>query len=488
MKEYLPNEDRPAFFTSGSEIGVNEGFYEQQVDHFGSQTGVNGSTFWQWYAVIDTFYKPGGPVLFYIQGESKADLGYLKYGIVPQLAETYNGLIVSLEHRFYGAPDRSTPTADLSNESLKLLSSRQAIEDIAQFITDFPNGYPEYKLDANTKWIAIGGSYPGSLAAWIRSKYPNLVYAAHASSAPVLSKLDFWEYSYAVYAGTATAASQACASGFTKAVAIFDYYITEYLQRNLPQHLRDFKSWFGYDSEMDTGEFAFRVTTVLASSIQYGKEFSYYYGKYGDKDAVSWLDAVCSGVYFPAFVDEEASVSALMWSLRNLTVVWEAKGDPRVMMNGDGGVSKSTAHALNERYRLWTHQFCYEFGYFQDATPDSIYMQERSMYSKYVDVDYNLRDCRAIFEDSNLYPDVNGTNAYYGGLNLTIPRILWVNGDVDPWHWLSNFNEPPGEEQTTILIKGGHHCSDLWGRTSSDSDYTTKVYDDIFKVYDKWLK
>lgn len=78
---------------------------------------------------------------------------------------------------------------DLSIESLKYLSSEQALADLAAFIQAKNT---EYKFDKNVKWVAFGGSYPGSLAAWIREKYPNLIYGSVSTSGPLLAKADFY--------------------------------------------------------------------------------------------------------------------------------------------------------------------------------------------------------------------------------------------------------------------------------------------------------
>lgn len=82
--------------------------------------------------------------------------------------------------------------SDSSTENLSYLSSEQALADLANFIV-YTN--EKYNFDmGSTKWIAFGGSYAGSLAAWLRQKYPHLVYGAVSSSSPLLAKADFPEF------------------------------------------------------------------------------------------------------------------------------------------------------------------------------------------------------------------------------------------------------------------------------------------------------
>lgn len=62
----------------------------------------------------------------------------------------------------------------------------------------FPHHY-RFDFPSHTKWIAFGGSYPGSLAAWLRYKYPHLVQGAMSASGPLLAQVDFRDYFRVVY-------------------------------------------------------------------------------------------------------------------------------------------------------------------------------------------------------------------------------------------------------------------------------------------------
>lgn len=92
------------------------------------------------------------------------------------------GLIFVVEHRFYGS---SLPFGNDSFklENMKLLTSEQALSDLAYFINTV-NENKMYGVNGNP-WITVGGSYPGAMSAWFRYKYPHLTIGALASSAVV---------------------------------------------------------------------------------------------------------------------------------------------------------------------------------------------------------------------------------------------------------------------------------------------------------------
>lgn len=71
---------------------------------------------------------------------------------------------------------------------MQYLTSQQALADLAVFIEAMNE---QYQLDDSVKWIVFGGSYPGSLAAWMRMKYPHLVHGAMSASGPLLAQVDF---------------------------------------------------------------------------------------------------------------------------------------------------------------------------------------------------------------------------------------------------------------------------------------------------------
>ncbi|KAG6926282.1 protease, serine 16, partial [Chelydra serpentina] len=170
----------------------SEGSLRQPLDHFDRQErGVFNQRFW---LNEEFWHRPAGPVFLYVGGESSLSQFAVLSGHHMEMARKHGALAVALEHRFYGA---SINPDGLRDTSLRFLSSQQALADLASFHLFVTQ---KYNLTRNNTWICFGGSYPGSLAAWFRLKFPHLVFAAVASSAPVRAQLDFTGYNRVVAA------------------------------------------------------------------------------------------------------------------------------------------------------------------------------------------------------------------------------------------------------------------------------------------------
>ena len=76
----------------------------------------------------------------------------------------------------------------------------------------------KYNLGDSNRWIAFGGSYPGSLAAWLRQKYAHLVHGSISTSGPLLAKVDFREYFDVVVDSLGTYKKDDCVTPVRKAI------------------------------------------------------------------------------------------------------------------------------------------------------------------------------------------------------------------------------------------------------------------------------
>jgi len=125
--------------------------------------------------------------------------------------QNWNVHLFALEHRYYGEsfPNKNSQkkeaylrvndnVLDSGGDEYKYLSSRQAVQDIVEFVKSSEalqhikiNGYTS---NNNVRWITFGGSYPGMLSSWSRLLHPDVIYGAIANSAPVQAELDFRRY------------------------------------------------------------------------------------------------------------------------------------------------------------------------------------------------------------------------------------------------------------------------------------------------------
>ncbi|KAK8942817.1 hypothetical protein KSP39_PZI009564 [Platanthera zijinensis] len=160
--------------------------YTQTLDHF--NFGTNSyDTFLQRYAISFKYWggaNTSSPIFVSLGGKGEIFINEFSTSFVITKAPHFKSLLVIIEHRYYGEsnPFGSKEEAYKNSSTLQYLSSEQALADCAQLITDLKKN-----LSAeNSPVIAVGGSYGGMLAAWLRLKYPHITIGALASSAPIL--------------------------------------------------------------------------------------------------------------------------------------------------------------------------------------------------------------------------------------------------------------------------------------------------------------
>ncbi|KJH46052.1 hypothetical protein DICVIV_07902 [Dictyocaulus viviparus] len=162
-----------------SGFGVGEGYFAQKLDHFDENSTATWSQryffnfkyqipssnavflmlggegpeniYWFLPTIKDKKYVEKREDFYWIDALCRVIVSNENYPFI-RWAKRFGAIVFDLEHRFYG---NSRPTPDQSVENLRYLSSRQAIEDIAEFIRVMNS---KYNL-SRASWITFGGSY-----------------------------------------------------------------------------------------------------------------------------------------------------------------------------------------------------------------------------------------------------------------------------------------------------------------------------------------
>ncbi|KAG9470767.1 hypothetical protein GDO78_016801 [Eleutherodactylus coqui] len=219
------------------------------------------------YWINEEFWKrPDGPVFLLIGGEGAESEFSVLAGEHVELAQKHQALLVALEHRYYGA---SINQDGLTLEAMRFLSSQQALADLASFHLFVSQ---KYNLTQKNPWISFGGSYPGSLSAWFRLKFPHLVYAAVASSAPVRAELDFTDYNKVVaqsLSDPVIGGSSQCLDRVRKSFQEVDSILHA---GNVSKLERDFSSCSPLQGPDDYTEFVSNLADIFMGAVQYNME------------------------------------------------------------------------------------------------------------------------------------------------------------------------------------------------------------------------
>lgn len=443
-----------------------EQWFKQQLDHFNP---TDARTWEQRYFVNSDFYKPNGPVFIMIGGEGDASAKWMVEGQWIEYAKQFGAKCFQIEHRFYG---KSQPTADLSVKNLVYLTSQQALADIALFIEEMIH---LHQIPASTKFIVFGGSYSGSLAAWMRLKYPYLVHGAVSTSGPLLAQLDFQEY-FVIVENSLKTHSQDCVDAITQANNQIHIMLRHPLgQRGLVQkfNLCD-PIDTGHTKNVDIANLYETLAGNLAEIVQYNKD--------NRNGSHYTIDSVCDILVDQKRgtpVDRFAEVNNLM-----LTASKEKCLDYSYskMINELRNVTWKEQKIMGGRQ--WFYQTCTEFGFFQTSTA------RPKLVSDTFPVDFFIEQCADVFGPRFrhvLDMGIERTNIFYGALDLELTNAVFVHGSIDPWHALG-ITESTNPEAPSIYIKGTAHCANMYPSSKDDIPELVEARKQIGDLIDKWLK
>ncbi|MEO8703037.1 MAG: S28 family serine protease [Kofleriaceae bacterium] len=423
--------------------------FTQEIDH-PVQPGASIGTFQQRYWYSTEFAKSAdAPVLFYFCGEAACDGAYALS--MADAALSLNAAVVVLEHRYYGT---SVPFADKTAANMKYLTIHNALEDAAAFET-----FAKTSLPLKGPWIAVGGSYPGMLAAFYRAKHPELVVGAWASSAPIDVRLSFSGYD----AIAANAMGPTCTLLFqqvlTKAGAIYDdpaqrdAFATAVFGGAAPATKVEFLNWFSYYAE---------------GAAQYGKQRRLCAALLQEADPMDGF----VGYLHPPLAGTDETTPPI------------GPTDPASTGPAPRGaiVSPLVVPGLdNFEGSEWFYQVCTEVGFYQIHNFD----RTQSVMSDLVTERYWADQCTQFV---GTVPAIEATRAAYVDelYRGEVTNVLFVNGSLDPWSALSPTESTPPAGLTTLVVKTGSHCEDLAALTPDSILGVFKAHKTFYDLAKTW--
>lgn len=355
------------------------------------------------------------PVIIYICGESECGSGVF-WGMTGAHGQVLGSYLFALEHRYYG---KSQPFSDLSTASLKYLTTELALKDVVNFKRQLTA-----QMGLTGKWLVIGGSYAGHLAAQLRRLYPNDFAGALASSAAVRADYSMTEYDEHV---GQIAGPECLANLHTVLTDVENSIISD-------DGFKKMKDLFLVPQMNHRGDFMYLLSDVTSASVQLGQK---------DQFCLAIKQKGLAGL-----IEMKKDVDKRYADFSRYSAEEAEKTD---LASNNGSVEM----------RQWFYQSCTEYGFWQNASPN----ESLRARSKVLNADYHNELCQRLFGLAKALPVDNALKFYYNPLlEPTTSQILFTNGDRDPWLsttiTASNHNVTnPNTE--SILMTDALHCDDL---------------------------
>jgi len=452
-------------------------YAKQTLDHF--NIGDNRTFTQKYYENFDN-YKKGGPVFIYIGGEGPLSTSTVAGRTAnAYFAQQTNGATVALEHRFYG---ETQPFDSLATEHLSYLTSRQALQDLAQFQKWF---IKEHFLE-DSAFFCMGGSYPGSLASWYRLEFPDLTAGCWSASGPVQAQENWPGFGEMVWKAMSTnrygekdsAAAIKLFAGYEQLAALIQNPVTADVAE-LEKKLHACPGSIVSQDDRDNWEMT--ITNYPGEIMQYNNSAKIHLDavKKVVEAAETPLDAAWGVTSFLNVLRPNARASDGSECTDNsIGAFYKQLGDTSLPKGGSGNAG-----------RTWTWQTCNEFGYFQTAdaklsTPN-FYTRGASNPAMWQQV------CSDIFGISRaeIGARIAATNAHYGGNQppKSISNVFYSNGELDAWSLLSVTSYPENSRSVSTMVAPlGSHCVGLYAPQEGELPGAKQVRETVFALFKKW--
>ncbi|KAF7768313.1 hypothetical protein Agabi119p4_7556 [Agaricus bisporus var. burnettii] len=432
-------------------------WFEQPLDHFDES---NPHTFKQRYWVSKRHYKArqGAPVFVLDGGETSGAnrLPFLDTGIVDILARATEGLGVILEHRYYGA---SIAVENLTTDALRWLNNEQAAADSANFMAKVKfEGIEEDLTAPSTPWIYYGGSYAGARSAHMKILYPDLVYGAIASSAVTHAAVENWQYMEIIR----KAADPKCSHHLENSIKIIDSILLGH-SKFFKSHL---KGLFGLANLTHDDDFASTISSPLGSwqsknwdPEESSERFDQFCEALNAPVHGHGISAKATDLPFgdPARMVEVADGLTLDLSILNYGAYIKNNTASRCRTTlddcfGTYDDSKYQQTGLDEDWRLWMFQVCTQWGYFTTTPPDP---KQPRILSRLITLPHESKICQQAYLPGEFFqvpplPNVTAVNML-GDFDIAADRLMFVDGEVDPWRPDTPHSDDAKPRDDTIL-------------------------------------
>ncbi|KAK6087654.1 serine carboxypeptidase S28 [Seiridium cupressi] len=459
---------------------VGNGTFEQPIDHTNSSKGTFSTSYW--YNATN-WQGPGSPIIVFTPGEAAAAAytGYLtERTLTGMIAAALGGAVVLIEHRYWGD---SSPCENQTTTCLQDLTLQQAVDDFVRFaqVGPVPFDTTNSSNADQAPWVWVGGSYSGALAAWVEKLSPGTYWAYHSTSGPVEAIYDYWQYFYPIQQGM----PKNCSIDYE---AIVDYVDSVFINGTEDDKLA-LKAQFNLEDLAHDDDAAVAISAPIWAwqSIQFYSGYSSFYqmcdaiegvipnktGNYSDggvglDKALPNFAAWYTTNYLPGCLREDEACDGYGYD--------DWSGDDNVQCFDTYNTSMEVFHDWtpdNGFDRPWIWMTCNEpLFYWQTGAPEGI----PTVMTRLATPEYYQRQCELWFptEGPNTFGSNRGLTAEStnsrtdGWFNTNTTRLLYVNGEYDPWRSASVASDfrPGGpfngtEDVPAILMEGSRHCNDL---------------------------